>query len=183
MKTVARVLLVSVLALAGCSLIPGGDPAPPATSSAASPFGGTDRTWISITTAMDEGLIPLLDLVPKSSGSGAVQALALQVKAFASAELVQLHALRDAAGMPHVNEHKDMQMPGMVTTDQVTKAAAQTGKQFDATAVKAITDFLEQTEQLAKSETNSGVEAQTRALAMQVARTREAALESARKAT
>lgn len=182
-KAVSRVLLASVVALGGCSLIQNNPaPAPAATSSAPSPFGGTDRAWISITTAMDEDLLPLLDLVPDHSGSSDVQALALQVKAFVNAELTELHALRDAAGMPRENQHKNMQMPGMVTADQVTKAAKLTGKTFDTTVVTAIKEHLEQSEQLATSEDKSGVEPQTRALALQVLRTRQTVLDSMKKA-
>jgi hypothetical protein len=181
-KAVSRVLLASVVALGGCSLIRD-DPAPAAaTPSAVSPFGGTDRAWISITTAMDEDLLPLLALVPDHSGSSDVQALALQVQAFTNAELTELHSLRDAAGMPRVNQHKNMQMPGMVTADQVTKTAKLTGKAFDTTVTTAIKAHLEQSEQLATSEDKSGVEPQTRALALQVLRTRQTVLESMKKA-
>jgi Domain of unknown function (DUF305) len=179
-KLVARVLLASLLALGGCSLI-GNDPAPARTAGTTA-FGGTDRAWLEITIAMDEELIPLLDMVPQRSGSSALQALSLQVKAFTMAELLELHRLRDAAGMPRANQHTNMPMPGLVTTEQLNRAAKLSGREFDAEVRKAIRDFLDQGEQLANSENQSGVEPQTRALAAQVLRTRQEAKSSLKSA-
>jgi uncharacterized protein (DUF305 family) len=174
----ARLLLVGLLAttgLAGCkSSRPEADTAPAATT--ATQFGGTDLAWIEINIAMDEQLLPLLGLVPRSSGSPGVQALALQVQAFTTAELSSLRALRDQAGLPAANPHKGMEMPGMVTPQQVADAQALFGKAFDADALKLIRAHLEQSQNLANSENKSGVEPQTRALALQVLRTRSAAL-------
>jgi uncharacterized protein (DUF305 family) len=178
----ARLLLVGLVAtagLAGCrSSQPEGTSTPPATT--ATQFGGTDLAWIEITIAMDEQLLPLLQLVPQRSGSPGVQALALQVQAFTTAELSSLRALHDQAGLPAVNPHEGMAMPGMVTPQQVTDAQALTGKRFDADVVKAIQGHLEQGQNLAESEDKSGVEPQTRALALQVLRTRDAALATAK---
>jgi uncharacterized protein (DUF305 family) len=174
---IARVLLAGVLALglAGCK-----DSAPePVDSPAATTatqFGGTDLAWIEINIAMDEEMLPLLELVPERSGSTDVQALAAQVQAFTNAELSELRALHDQAGLPAVNPHKGMPMPGMVTPQEVTDASAMTGKTFDKTVLKAIQAHLEQSQNLAVSEDKSGVEPQTRSLALQVLRTREASL-------
>jgi uncharacterized protein (DUF305 family) len=176
-KAAARVLLAIVLALAGCTTA-GADPAASTSPSAASVFGGTDLAWIGINIAMDEEILPLLELVPQRSGSPDVQALALQVKAFTDAELTAFHALRDQAGLPTANPHKNMPMPGMVTPDQVNKAAKMTGREFDKFVLTAIKGHLEHSEQLAGSEDKSGVEPQTRALALQVLRTRKATLAS-----
>ncbi|WP_433366392.1 DUF305 domain-containing protein [Actinoplanes sp. CA-142083] len=181
MKLIARVLLAGLLALglAGC-LAGCRDSAPePVDSPAATTatqFGGTDLAWIEISIAMDEELIPLLQLVPERSGSSDVQALAAQVQAFTEAELSALRALHDQAGLPAVNPHKGMPMPGMVTPQEVTDASAQTGKDFDKTVLKALQAHLEQSQNLAGSEDKSGVEPQTRSLALQVLRTREVAL-------
>ena len=182
MKLVARALLASVLALGGCALIRNDDPAPAPTPSAVTALGGLDLAWLEITIAMDEELLPMLELVPKHSGSSEVQALALQVKAFTLAELFELHRLRDAAGIPRENKHKDMPMPGLVTADQVQKTAKLNGKEFDAAALEAIKEFLDQSEQLAGSEDKSGVEPQTQALAGQILRTRQTVLDSMKKA-
>jgi uncharacterized protein (DUF305 family) len=67
----------------------------------------------------------------------------------------------------------------MVTPQQVTDAQALTGKAFDADVIKEIRAHLEQSQNLAESEDKSGVEPQTRALALQVLRTRSVALTTA----
>ena len=89
----------------------------------------------------------------------------------------------DQAGLPKVNPHKGMPMPGMVTPDQVSKAAKTTGKSFDTLVLNALQNHLDQSEDLANSEDKSGVEPQTRALALQVIRTRQAALSSMKSAS
>jgi uncharacterized protein (DUF305 family) len=168
---VAGVSVAGALLLTGCS----GSGATPATTPAAqtaTQFGGTDLAWIEINIAMDEELLPLLELVPARSGSSNVQALALQVKGFTTAELTTLRALHDQAGLPSENPHEGMPMPGMVTPELMTEASALTGKQFDSLAFKAIQGHLDQSEDLAGSEDKSGVEPQTRALALQIIRTR-----------
>lgn len=187
----ARALLVAVLlgvggcadAPAGTTAPPAGTTAPPATaSSATTSFGGTDLAWIEISIAMDEQLLPLLELVPERSGSPGVQALATQVKAFTDAELSTLRLLRDQAGLPPVNPHKGMPMPGMVQADQVAKAAKMVGPEFDKFVVAQIKGHLDQSQSLARSENQSGVEAQTRSLALQVLRTRKEALSTVKDA-
>jgi len=185
-KSIARLLLVIALlcvpGLAACNR-GDGDGSTPAAATAAPQFGGTDLAWIEINIAMDEELLPLLELVPQHSGSPDVQALALQVQAFTNAELTALRTLHDQAGLPKVNPHKGMPMPGMVTPDQVSKAAKTTGKSFDTLVLNALQDHLDQSEDLANSEDKSGVEPQTRALALQVIRTRQAALSSMKSAS
>ena len=175
MKLFARALLAGVLALAGCTA-PGAAPAATHSPTPATQFGGTDLAWIEINIAMDEELLPMLELVPQHSGSPDVQAVALQVQAFTEAELTEFRALRDQAGLSSTNSHKNMPMPGMVTPDQVSKAAQTNGKPFDTLVLSAMQGHLEQSEQLAGSEDKSGVEPQTRTLALQVLRTRQAAL-------
>ncbi|GAA0554357.1 DUF305 domain-containing protein [Paractinoplanes ferrugineus] len=174
MKAIARVLLAGTLLLSGCTSS-AADPAPTPAARAASQFGGTDLAWIEINIAMDEELLPLLEIVPEHSGSDSLQALALQVQGFTTAELSALRALHDQAGLPSENPHKGMPMPGMVTPDDVTKAAALTGKDFDAYVLKLIQEHLDQSQNLAESEDKSGVEEQTRSLATQILRTRELA--------
>jgi uncharacterized protein (DUF305 family) len=171
----ARFALAGVLAAGGCSTA-----APTETTPAsASRFGANDKAWIATTTAMDEQLLPLLDLVPQNSGSPGLQALALQVKAFTDAELNTLYTLYDQAGLPAVNPRKGTAMAGAVTPAQVTAIGKLTGPAFDTAAVKAIKAHLEQTQDLAKGEDEAGVEPQTHALALQVLRTRDLALSTA----
>jgi hypothetical protein len=176
-NAIPRLLLVAVLGLAGCSAT--GDAAetpPPVSSAAQAAFGGTDLAWIEINIAMDEQLMPLLELPPKHTADPATLALTVQVKAFTQAELSVLRQLHDAAGLPAENPHEGMPMPGMVTPDQVTEAAQLAGPAFDETVTKRIKEHLMQGQSLARSEGTSGVEQRTRELALQILRTREVAL-------
>jgi len=150
----------------------------PAAAATTVTFGGTDLAWIEITIAMDEQVQPLLDLVPSHSRDPKVQALGVQVQAVAKAELATLRSLHDQAGLPAANPHEGMPMPGVVTIDKVNQAARLSGTTFDAVAVEQIRGYLEHGIDLAQSEQKSGAEAQTRALALNVIRTRTEALSS-----
>ncbi|MBM2621574.1 DUF305 domain-containing protein [Actinoplanes sp. LDG1-06] len=180
MKYVPRLLMVAVLGLAGCSSSGTGTegaPAPQASvQGAVAGFGGTDLAWIEINIAMDEELLPLLELTPKRTQDAATLAMALQVKAFTEAELSILRQLHTRAGLPAENPHKGMPMPGMVTPEDLAGAKQLVGEAFDTTVAKLIKAHLEQSQSLARSEDKSGVEPQTRSLALQILRTREVAL-------
>lgn len=179
-------LLAALLGVAGCSTAPPGGTTFPSPASAAEAvstvFGGTDLAWIEINIAMDERVLPLLDLVPTHSVDPDMQALALQVKAFTEAELATLRQLHAEARLPAANPYKDTTMPGMVTAEQVTRAAELSGSVFDEVAVQQIKAHLEESQNLARSEDKSGVEPQTRGLALQVLRTRHQALLTLQKA-
>jgi uncharacterized protein (DUF305 family) len=151
-------------------------PAPGASSGAAGYFGGTDLAWVAINIAMDEQLMPLLDLVPTHSSNPAVLTLATQVKAFHQQELSTLGKLHDQAKLPSENPHEGMPMPGMVTPDQVTEAAATKGPAFDKLLLQRLSEHLTQGASLAKSEQKAGLEPQTLALAAQVLSNRDAYL-------
>jgi hypothetical protein len=125
---------------------------------------------------MDEQLLPLLDLVPTHSKDAAMRAVALRIKAFTDDELTSLRQLQQQAGIPSSNAHKGMPMPGMVSADQVAQAAKLTGPAFDAEARKQITAHLKQGQNLARSEDKSGLEPETRELALRILRNRELAL-------
>jgi uncharacterized protein (DUF305 family) len=165
-----------LLAVTACD--PGASPAAPAvvTSSAApgSPgfFGGTDMAWVEITIAMDEELMPLLDLAATHSSNPRVQTLAVEVKTGHEKELGVLRNLRDQAKLPTENPHEGMPMPGMVTPEQVRQAAAARGAAFDKLLVRHLEAHLRQGVKLAGSERQAGVEPQTRSLADQVITTR-----------
>ena len=87
-----------------------------------------------------------------------------------------LYQLHDAAGLPAENPHKGMPMPGMVTPELVTEAAAASGAAFDKLLRKHIREHMEQGVRLATSEAKAGVEPQTKALAAQMIVDREAYL-------
>ena len=180
MKYVPRILLVAVLGVSGCSATGSGTSSPPAAAqsgqAAAAGFGGTDLAWIEINIAMDEQLLPLLELTPKRTKNPQTLSTSLQVKAFTEAELSVLRQLHTRAGLPKENPHEGMPMPGMVTPDDVTDASQLSGPAFDKTVSKLIRAHLEQGQSLARSEDKSGAEAQTRDLALQILRTRDLAL-------
>jgi hypothetical protein len=169
----ALVMVVALVGPAGCWRS-----AEPAAVTPNASFGGTDLAWIEITIAMDEQVLPLLQLVPSHSREPSVQALGVQVQAVTDAELDTLRSLHDQAGLPAANPHEGMPMPGVVTVDVVNRAAKLSGTKFDTLAVDQIRDYLEHGKDLAESEQKSGVEAQTRALALNVIRTRTEALSS-----
>ncbi|MFI5936530.1 DUF305 domain-containing protein [Actinoplanes sp. NPDC051494] len=169
----------SSLALTGCALISllgvsacGGEPATPApapvSATAAAVFGGTDLAWIEITVAMDEQLLPLLDLAPTNSSGPAAKSLFAEVKALHEDELTNLRALHTEAGLPAENQHKGMPMPGMVTPEQVAEAAPLKGAEFDTFVAEKLKAHFDQGVNLAGSEGKAGVEPRTRALAEKV---------------
>lgn len=152
-------------------------PAPPAapavTAGGAGFFGGTDLAWVEINIAMNEQLVPLLELVPGHSTDPAVLRLAAEVKALNGDELTTLRALHDQARLPSENPHKDMPMPGMVTPEQVTAAGKARGAAFDKLFKEHLAAHFTQGRQLAESERKAGVEPQTRTLANRILSTRE----------
>jgi uncharacterized protein (DUF305 family) len=101
-----------------------------------------------------------------------VRKLAADVKTSAAAELATLYKLRDQAKLPSQNPHEGMEMPGMVTPEQVTQAAQTTGAGFDSLLLLHLKEAFEQAVNLATSETRAGIEPQTVALAKQVLKTR-----------
>jgi uncharacterized protein (DUF305 family) len=170
------VLTTALTGVAGCQSSTAAPKAAAVTPSAN--FGGTDLAWIEITIAMDEQLRPLLALVPEHSADPQVQALTRQVQGFTDTELTQLRALHDQARLPSENPHEGMTMPGMVSGDIVTKAAALSGATFDKLVRDQIKAHLQQGENLARSEEKAGIEPRVRALASNVIHTRTQALES-----
>ncbi|MBO3740134.1 DUF305 domain-containing protein [Actinoplanes flavus] len=161
--------------LTGCGDSPAPVPPAPAISAAtsAAAFGGTDRSWIEITIAMDEQLLPLLDLVPGDSSLATVSA---QVRAFTEAELTELRRLHAEAGLPAENPHKGMPMPGMVEPSTVASATALRGETFDALLRSCLRAHLEQSRKLAESEQAAGLEPRTTALAARISENRRTTL-------
>ena len=165
-------VLALLLGATGCdagpaATAPPGAPSSPAPGGSGS-FGGTDLAWIEITIAMDEELLPLLELAPTHASDAGLRALAAEVRAGHEQELDVLRRLHDQAGLPAENPHKGMPMPGMVTPEQVTAAAAAKGAAFDTLLTGHLRAHLEQGVKLALSEQKAGVEPQTKALANQV---------------
>ena len=181
-RVLAGALVAAALAAPACDRTPAVPAARPSVA-ASSLFGSVDLAWINLNIAMNEQLLPLLELVPTRSGDPDVQALALQVQAFTDAELSTLRALHDQAGLPDENPYLGRPLPGIVTPEQVAAAAKLVGKKFDVVAVEYIRAHLVQSVSLAHSEEESGAEPQSRALALQIIRTRDAAMSTLQKAS
>jgi uncharacterized protein (DUF305 family) len=173
--TVAGCLLAVLLGAAACDAgtTAPGPAASPAAPGGAGHFGGTDLAWVEINIAMNEELQPLLALAATHGSNTATKALAAEVAAFNDRELTALRGLHDQAGLPAENPHKGMPMPGMVTPEQVTQAAAASGTAFDRLLASHLRAHFEQGVKLAGSERTAGVEPQTKALAAQVISSRE----------
>jgi uncharacterized protein (DUF305 family) len=161
---VAVVIAAGLCACDGSAPAATPSPSLPAIS-AANAFGGTDRAWIEINIAMNQELVPLLDLAPAHSHDVAVRALAAQLKGLHAKEMVTLRELHDEAGLPAENPHAGMPMPGMVTPGLVEQAAATDGPAFDSLFRQRLREHLEQGVHLAESESRSGVEPRSKRLA------------------
>ena len=179
-RTLTAGTLAALLGVAGCTgdkaAAPTATPAAGASSGSAGFFGGTDLAWVEITIAMGEQVLPLLDLAPTHAGTAASRVYAAHVKAFTEQELTGLRALHDQAKLPSENPHEGMPMPGLVTPEQVTAAAATKGAAFDKVLRQHLRTTFEQATRLATSERKAGIEPQTLALAQQVLDNRAAAL-------
>jgi uncharacterized protein (DUF305 family) len=171
--TLAATAIFATAACGGDSPAPSpATPAVVASSGAPGFFGGTDLAWVEIGIAMNEQLLPLLNLAPANAADPDVKKLAADVKTFNADELTTLRKLHDQAKLPAQNPHEGMPMPGMVTPEQVAQAAKTTGAGFDSLLLLHLKDAFEQAVNLATSETKAGIEPQTLALAKQVLATR-----------
>jgi hypothetical protein len=162
--------IMGMIFAGGCDTGPysnhGNPPASTSTSTAASSFTATDRAWIEISIAMDEQLVPML--VDSHTGSATVRELGKKADALTKSELVELRRLHDQAALPAENPHKGMEMPGMVSSSQITHAGALREADFDNYFKKCLRDHLDQTGRLALGEKSSGKEPQTVSLASRV---------------
>ena len=157
-------VLTTVLLLTGC----GGPAAPQPVPAPATTFGGTDRAWIEINLAMNEQVLPLLDVVPGHADGAAARDLAARVRVFTEAELPELRALHGLAGLPAENPHVGMPMPGMVTDTELATMTKLGGPDFDAAVIRKLDEVVTQAVALARSEQASGTDPRTRALAAKV---------------
>jgi hypothetical protein len=175
-KTRFAALLLLLPIAAACGHQPAAAPSAAAPAAPAATFGGTDLAWIEINIAMNDQLLPLLELVPKHSDDPALTTLCADLQAAATAEQATLHRLHDQAGLPSENPHEGMTMPGLVPAEAVAGAAKLSGPSFTAALISQLKPFLEQSRRLAEDEQKAGTDPQTRALAADTAGTSAAAL-------
>jgi hypothetical protein len=171
-KTRIAALLLLLLPLAACGHQSAAVVTPPPVTS----FGGTDLAWIEINIAMNDQLLPLLQLVPDHHADPALTTACAQLQTAATAEQATLHRLHDQAGLPSENPHEGMTMPGLVPADAVTSAAKLSGPPFTAALKSQLKPYLEQSRRLAQDEQRAGTDPQTKALAAQTATTRDKVL-------
>ena len=180
-RVVAALFTVGLCGAAGCGASPSPTASTPAPATPAASFGGTDRAWLEINIAMDEELLPLLDLAPANARDPALKQLSAQFKVLTADELSTLRRLHDEAGLPAVNPHKGMPMPGMVTPSLVAEAAGQRGAAFDSLLTRSLREHLEQGQMLAGSEQSSGAETRTKELAASILKSRATTLAQLKK--
>lgn len=153
-------------ACGGATAIPAATGSPTPSSSL---FGGTDLAWIELAIALDQQVLPLLDLVPAHSRDPAVVSAGSRLRESIGAELSALRALHDRAGLPAENPHEGMLMPGLVQPSTVAAAAELSGDAFDRVAARVLNEYLQQSDRIARSEQAAGRDPATRRLAAQAA--------------
>ncbi|WP_179266226.1 DUF305 domain-containing protein [Asanoa hainanensis] len=119
--------------------------------------------------AMNERLLPVLDLVPSRSGDPAVQLYASVARRARTAELESLRKLAAGLTLPE-NEHLKHDMPGMPTAAQRAALAKASGNAFDRGFAAAMIAHLDQASRLCAGEQNSGADPAFRSLAETIAR-------------
>ncbi|MDG4821854.1 DUF305 domain-containing protein [Asanoa sp. WMMD1127] len=145
----------------------GSDPGPGSSGSAGP--NTTDIAWLQLLIAMNERLLPVLDLVPSRSGDPAVQLYASVARRSRQTELDSLRKLAAGLTLPE-NEHLKHDMPGMPTEAQRAALTKLTGKEFDRGFAAAMIAHLDQASRLCAGERNAGADPAFRSLAETIAR-------------
>jgi uncharacterized protein (DUF305 family) len=153
--------VVVLVALASCA---GGEPARPAasaspaggTSAPAGGFNGTDVAWLQLTIAMNERILPVLDLAVDRAAAPGLRPFAAATRAAHVEELRRLRALQRQAALPAANPHEGHDMPGMVTAAGLAGLRDVDGRGFDRLFADALRGHLDQAARLAGSERKAG---------------------------
>ncbi|MGW5558174.1 DUF305 domain-containing protein [Micromonospora sp. NPDC003944] len=180
-QVTASTLLVAVLLVAGCGAGPrdaASTATPPVTAApattvptptgAAGSFNPTDVAWLQLTVAMTERLLPVLDLVSARTTDPAWRQTAARVATARRAELDRARRLLADAAAPTTNPHEGHDMPGMVTSAEMTALRSATGAPFLRLLSGHLRAHLTQSVRVATSEQESGVQPATVALAATV---------------
>ncbi|MBB0244658.1 DUF305 domain-containing protein [Streptomyces alkaliphilus] len=152
-----------------------GSPATPASGEAASParLTGSDLAWLQLMIPMNDRILLLLDLTSTGTDDEALASLADRLATNHRAELEDLHALREEAGVPDTNPHEGHRMTGMVTDDQLAEAAAEPPSRFDATVIDLLREHLEHSRTVSEGLLDAGSDEDALALAATLVDRRE----------
>ncbi|MGW0196563.1 DUF305 domain-containing protein [Nonomuraea sp. NPDC003201] len=137
-------------------------------------FNATDTAWLQLMIAMEERALLLLDLGAQRGGSPAVRGLAGRLRQAHAGELRRLRAGLGRTGLPTRNPHEGHDMPGMATPDELAALGAATGGAFDRLFLTRLSEHVEQTALVSRSEQVSGADRATRDLAAAIVRSRTA---------
>jgi uncharacterized protein (DUF305 family) len=166
-----RNLLVAVVAcvpLAACGTVgPAPSPAPAPVAAGPTPS-GTDIAWLQLLIAMNERIIPVLDLVPARAADPGIRTLAAAARRTWVGELTELHGIAEWAVLPTANPHEGHDMPGMVTADQLAALDRAHGPAFDRLFAAAYRAHLDQAARLCTAEQRSGADPAVKRLAGEV---------------
>ncbi|MEU7611690.1 DUF305 domain-containing protein [Micromonospora sp. NPDC049204] len=183
-------LLAALLLVTACT---GGSPTEPATATtttgpttttasttattatapvgSAGPFSATDIAWLQLTVAMNERLLPVLDLVSSRTTDPAWRTFAARLGTGHHADLSTARRLLAESGAPATNPHEGHDMPGMVTDEELTALRSATGVAFQRRAGQHVRAHLDQAIRIATAEQLVGTHPATTALATAVIRT------------
>ncbi|NYH41659.1 uncharacterized protein (DUF305 family) [Micromonospora jinlongensis] len=145
-------------------------------SGSASLFSPTDVAWLQLTVAMNERLLPVLDMVPSRTTDPGWQTFAARLGTAHRADLSTARRLLAESGAPATNPHEGHDMPGMVTEQELTTLRSATGVAFQRLAGQHVRAHLQQAVRVATAEQRNGVSPATTALATEVVRAGDAEL-------
>ncbi|WP_433124674.1 DUF305 domain-containing protein [Micromonospora sp. CA-240977] len=202
LRTAGCLALAALLLVTACASGPPPTPAattaapPTATTAAAAPssattavpvgsaapggsaglFSPTDVAWLQLTVAMNERLLPVLDLMSSRTTDPAWLRFAARLGTAHRADLSTARRLLAESGAPTTNPHEGHDMPGMVTDGELATLRSATGVGFQRRAGQHVRAHLDQAVRIATAEQRGGVHPATRVLASAVVRTGNADL-------
>ncbi|MFG1836794.1 DUF305 domain-containing protein [Micromonospora sp. NPDC049175] len=145
-------------------------------SGSAGPFSATDVAWLQLTVAMNERLLPVLDLVSSRTTDSAWLTFTARLGTAHRADLRTARRLLAESGAPATNPHEGHDMPGMVTDEELAALRSATGAAFQRRASQHVRAHLDQAIRIATAEQRVGTHPATTALASAVVRTGDADL-------
>lgn len=128
----------------------------------------TDLAWLQLMIAMDERVLPLLDVGASRGHAPAVRQLAGKLRDAHVTELARLRSAGPAADNPHAGHD----MPGMVTAAELARLRSARGPTFDALFTDHLGAHLRQSLSVTRSEQLYGADSRVKALAAAIERTR-----------